>query len=343
MLNQIVVEMQNQLVEAKKQVAVSIADEKRLQEATGTSRSSCRREWERKAMLAVRGGRRRAGQGGPAPQGRARQAAVVSSSKQWGLQKQAVEKLKDQLRTLNDKIEEAKRKKNILIARQKRAEAQRAIQDTMRGLSDTSAFDTFDRMSPAGGPDRRPSPRPRSSWAASSTGDTLQQKFKAARDVGGGGADHALAELKAKMGRPMPGAKIARRAAAEACRRARAGQSEEAARAAPPTSPEPHRPASLCLAWASSLLVSDDQIVPAGDRASGRDRPRLWWGCKANVVRTGCAQGADAAQHRKPRRGHRRLSLQGMDGFAFCRQLRKMASGKGCPSGDVRVLQGPLD
>ena len=47
---------------------------------------------------------------------------------------------------LNNKIEEAKRKKNILIARKKRAEAQKAIQDTMRGLSDTSAFDTFDRM-----------------------------------------------------------------------------------------------------------------------------------------------------------------------------------------------------
>jgi phage shock protein A len=30
MLNQIVVDMQNQLVEAKKQVAISIADEKRL-------------------------------------------------------------------------------------------------------------------------------------------------------------------------------------------------------------------------------------------------------------------------------------------------------------------------
>ena len=67
--------------------------------------------------------------------------------KQWQLQKDAVDKLKDQLRTLNDKIEEAKRKKNILIARQKRAEAQKAIQDTMRGLSDTSAFDTFERMS----------------------------------------------------------------------------------------------------------------------------------------------------------------------------------------------------
>ena len=55
MLNQIVVEMQNQLVEAKKQVAVSIADEKRLakqaeQEAANVA------EWERRAMLAIKAG-----------------------------------------------------------------------------------------------------------------------------------------------------------------------------------------------------------------------------------------------------------------------------------------------
>jgi phage shock protein A len=48
---------------------------------------------------------------------------------------------------LNDKIEEAKRKKNVLIARKKRAEAQKAIQETMSGLRDQSAFETFDRMS----------------------------------------------------------------------------------------------------------------------------------------------------------------------------------------------------
>jgi phage shock protein A len=48
---------------------------------------------------------------------------------------------------LNDKIEEAKRKKNVLIARKKRAEAQRSIQETMSGLKDQSAFETFERMS----------------------------------------------------------------------------------------------------------------------------------------------------------------------------------------------------
>jgi phage shock protein A len=118
--------------------------------------------------------------------------------KQWELQKQAVDKLKDQLRTLNDKIEEAKRKKNILIARQKRAEAQRAIQDTMRGLSDTSAFDTFDRM--AQRVDQIEAEAEASvELGGELTGDTLQQKFKELESTGGG-ADNALAELKAKMG-----------------------------------------------------------------------------------------------------------------------------------------------
>src|SRR5207247_7203236 len=65
---------------------------------------------------------------------------------QWQKQKQAVEQLKTALKLLNNKIEEAKRKKNVLIARKKRAEAQKAIQETMSGLNNASAFETFDRM-----------------------------------------------------------------------------------------------------------------------------------------------------------------------------------------------------
>src|ERR1051325_6091165 len=55
MLNQIVVEMQNQLVDAKKQVAVSIADQKRL-EKQRDEQLELSRDWERKAMMAVRAG-----------------------------------------------------------------------------------------------------------------------------------------------------------------------------------------------------------------------------------------------------------------------------------------------
>ena len=198
MLNQIVVDMQNQLVEAKKQVAVSIADEKRLKKQFD-EQIELSKEWERKAMLAVR-----AGDDALAKEALSRKQEhdkmQAEMGRQWEGQKAAVEKLKEQLRSLNDKIEEAKRKKNILIARQKRAEAQKAIQDTMRGLSDTGAFDTFDRMSQRVD---QIEAEASTDLAGELAGDTLQQKFKALES--GPGSDQALAELKAKMGLgPMP-------------------------------------------------------------------------------------------------------------------------------------------
>src|SRR5499427_1611023 len=144
MLNQVVIDMANQLIEAKKQVAVSIADEKRLakqaeQEATNAA------EWERRAMLAIK-----AGDDALAKEALNRKKEhdqlAATFKDQWQKQKNAVDQLKTALRMLNSKIEEAKRKKNVLIARKKRAEAQKAIQETMHGLRDQSAFETFERM-----------------------------------------------------------------------------------------------------------------------------------------------------------------------------------------------------
>src|SRR5258708_30586396 len=55
MLNQVVLDMNNQLVEAKKQVATTIADEKRLAKQTEQETSNAA-EWERRAMMALRAG-----------------------------------------------------------------------------------------------------------------------------------------------------------------------------------------------------------------------------------------------------------------------------------------------
>ena len=55
MLTQVLLEMQQQLVEAKKAVAVAIADEKKLQKQY-TAETDKSKEWERKAMVAVRAG-----------------------------------------------------------------------------------------------------------------------------------------------------------------------------------------------------------------------------------------------------------------------------------------------
>ncbi len=196
MLSQVLLEMQQQLVEAKKAVAVAIADEKKLQKQY-TAETDKSKEWERKAMVAVR-----AGDDNLARQalGRKQEHETIATQfqQQWISQKQAVEKLKDALRLLNNKIEEAKRKKNILIARKKRAEAQQQIANTMQGLGDTSAFDTFDRMA-----ERiqlmEAEAEAGAELAGELSGDTLESKFHAL-EAGGGSEDDSLNELKAKMG-----------------------------------------------------------------------------------------------------------------------------------------------
>jgi phage shock protein A len=197
MLSQVLLEMQQQLVEAKKAVAVAIADEKKLQKQY-VSETDKAKEWERKAMVAVR-----AGDDSLARQALARKQEHENIStqfqQQWIAQKQAVEKLKDALRLLNNKIEEAKRKKNILIARKKRAEAQQQIANTMQGLGDTSAFDTFDRMA-----ERiqlmEAEAEAGAELAGELSGDTLESKFLQLEQGAGSTEDDALAELKAKMG-----------------------------------------------------------------------------------------------------------------------------------------------
>jgi phage shock protein A len=143
-LNQLILDMREQLIEAKKQVASAIADEKRLRKQLDNELHLAK-EWERKAMLAVRAGRDDLAM--EALQ-RKEQHDNLSSEyqKQWEMQKRATDQLRSALRQLNDKIEEAKRKKDLLIARQRRAEAQQRIQETMSGFGDTSAFDAFDRM-----------------------------------------------------------------------------------------------------------------------------------------------------------------------------------------------------
>ena len=55
MLNQLIVEMNEQLIESKKTVAVAIADEKKLERQIVMNRDQAD-EWERKAMLAVKSG-----------------------------------------------------------------------------------------------------------------------------------------------------------------------------------------------------------------------------------------------------------------------------------------------
>jgi phage shock protein A len=194
MLNQMLLDMQQQMVEAKKQVAVAIADEKRLQKQFEQERQLAV-EWEKKAMLAIK-----AGNDELAKQALLRKTEheklAVGYEQQWTAQKASVDQLKSALQNLNAKIEEAKRKKNLLVARAKRAEAQKTIAETLDGISSTSAFETMSRMEDK---INKAEAEAQATYelAQATSGDDLQAKFDQLEKVE---ADDALAALKAKMG-----------------------------------------------------------------------------------------------------------------------------------------------
>lgn len=199
MLNQIVIDMTTQLAEATKQVAVAIADEKRLAKQVEQEAAQAA-EWKRRAEMAVRAGNDELAK--EALQRKKEHDALrIGYETQWGKQKAAVDQLKTALRMLNNKIEEAKRKKNLLIAQKQRAEAQKAISEAMGGLRDQSAFETFDRMA-----DRiqkmEAEAEASAELAEEASGDVLKHKFDQLEATSG--ADSELLELKRSMGLAAP-------------------------------------------------------------------------------------------------------------------------------------------
>jgi phage shock protein A len=194
-LTQLLEEMTRQLAEARQQVAVAIADEKGLAKKLQAEKDVAA-EWERRAMLAVR-----ANNDELAKEALARKqehaALVEQYQAQWQKQRTSVEQLKLALRALNNKIEEAKRKKSLLVARQKRAEAHSKIQETLHGLKNASAFEAFDAM--AQKVDQlEAQAEARNELAEEYSGDTLAQRFGDLESKHG--ADEDLLALKRKMG-----------------------------------------------------------------------------------------------------------------------------------------------
>jgi phage shock protein A len=144
MLNQLIIDMNEQLIESKKSVASAIADEKKLERQMIQNQQQAE-EWEGKARLALKADKEDLAK--EALLRKQEYDSMATTYKgQFDSQHASVEKLKQSLRQLQQKIEEAQRKKNLLVARAKRAEAQKRIQSTIGSMSDSSAFEAFDRM-----------------------------------------------------------------------------------------------------------------------------------------------------------------------------------------------------
>lgn len=194
MLNQTVMDMQEQLVKAKQQVAVAIADEKRLERQHSENQAQAE-SWMEKAKLAVQKGNDELAKAALARKTEY-EGLALEYKKQWMAQKASVDKLKSSLRELERKIDEVRRQKDLLIARNKRAKAQRQIHQTMAGMTtNAGAFDTFERMKRKVDEEEAKA-EAAEEMATSSEEATLDKQFS---ELEKSSVDDELAKLKSQM------------------------------------------------------------------------------------------------------------------------------------------------
>src|ERR1035438_2041502 len=144
MIKQVILDMQNQLLQVKTQVAIAIADEHLLEKKQKEYEGKVA-EGTRKAELAVdkkqddlaRAALQRVESYRELTEGFAQQVSD---------QKAQVENLKTALRQLEQKLAEAQAKTDLLIAQHRRARAVRKGSDATKGRGGKGKAAAFDRM-----------------------------------------------------------------------------------------------------------------------------------------------------------------------------------------------------
>lgn len=145
MLKQMILDMEDSVREGKVALSLAITEEKKLR-ASYEENLSKAQSWMEKAELAVEQGADDLAREALKRSKTAETNAETAKS-QWEQQRQMVAQMREDLDTLESRVAEAKSKKDILIARQRRAEATKKVQEQLAGIGkNQSAFDTFERM-----------------------------------------------------------------------------------------------------------------------------------------------------------------------------------------------------
>jgi phage shock protein A len=144
MIKQVILDMQNQLLQVKTQVAIAIADQHLLEKKQKENEDKVA-EWMRKAELAVD---KKQDDLARAALQRVESYRDLSSSfaQQVTDQKAQVENLKTALRQLDQKLAEANARADLLLAQHRRARAVGKASDAKIHIGDGSKAAAFDRM-----------------------------------------------------------------------------------------------------------------------------------------------------------------------------------------------------
>lgn len=137
-------DLNTQMVGLRKAVAAAMADEKRLKMQMDDLYANAQ-QWERKAIMALNA----------EEENLAREALLKKEEnenqipviyKTWEVQKEATLKLKHSLSIAKERVDEAKRKYTLLVARYKAAETNQKISKTLSPGMDNSPFEIMDKL-----------------------------------------------------------------------------------------------------------------------------------------------------------------------------------------------------
>jgi phage shock protein A len=144
MIKQVILDMQNQLLQVKTQVAIAIADQHLLEKKHKENADKIG-EWMRKAELAVD---KKEDDLARVSLERVESYRELSENfaQQVADQKAQVENLKLALRQLEQKLAEAQGKADLLIAQHRRARTTGKASDARFAVNDNAKAATFDRM-----------------------------------------------------------------------------------------------------------------------------------------------------------------------------------------------------
>ncbi|WKY48713.1 PspA/IM30 family protein [Eubacteriaceae bacterium ES3] len=144
MVKQIIIDMEAQVNSATQALGAAMGSEKQALKQLESAKASSQ-DWNNKAKLALQSGNEEL-----AKKALAQKASVdsniVTFQASYDSMSMQTAQLKDQVRELKSKLEEARMKQNMLIARSKMADAQKGVSQSLSSTDSSSAFSKLDKM-----------------------------------------------------------------------------------------------------------------------------------------------------------------------------------------------------
>ena len=143
-LEQAVSEMQDNLIQLRQAVAGAIATQKRTERQSRQNQSTAE-EWYRRAQLALQQNQEELARQALTKR-KSYQETAEALQAQLEQQSSIVTRLKQDMRTLESKISEAKTKKDMYIARARSAEATQRLNEMLGNVTTGNTLGAFERM-----------------------------------------------------------------------------------------------------------------------------------------------------------------------------------------------------